>query len=52
MDHKIESRLNRSLAIHDLDNLVFEKRQRKIMEPDSLQFTPKQLTKKASITKK
>lgn len=31
MEHLIDNRLNRSLAIHDLDNLVFEKRQRKVV---------------------
>lgn len=33
MDKIIESRMNRSLLIHGLENLVFEKRQRKSIQP-------------------
>ena len=31
MDKIVESRMNRSLIIHGLENLVFEKRQRKTL---------------------
>lgn len=33
MDKIVESRMNRSLLIHGLENLVFEKRQRKTVQP-------------------
>ncbi len=38
MDKIIQSRINRSLVIHGLQNLVFEKRQRKNTEQPSLTY--------------
>lgn len=33
MENSIENRINRSLINHNLDNLVFEKRSRKTIQP-------------------